>query len=247
VTIPSDALAKLQDMASKSKRERFVGFPATYVRRGDDTDPCSARLLRGSYLRLQVHMTLVMQATRPPHRLPRRPPGMLTTALALPSSTGPRRINNAMRTLENEKLIQHETGLRGKREVQLLNADGSGRPWEARGIRWIRVPLSFWSNGWVLILSGPAVAVMLATLERNGGSKHPDGEWIGGHRKLQYGLSTDTWTRGTQELKQKGLLRTTRVIDGDDDWYVRNRTRYLPQLAELDNSPDWSAFSGPLN
>ena len=60
-----------------------------------------------------------------------------------------------------------------------------------------------------------------------------------GHRKTQYGLSDDTWTRATEELQNLGLLTVTSEIYGDDYWEKRRRNRYrLTNLADL-GSPPW--------
>lgn len=161
--------------------------------------------------------------------------------LDLPSDTGPRRANEAKKWLQKKKLLTSATLPDGKAGLLLLHPDGSGDDWEGNGARWVGVPLTLWTHMWILRLSGTAVAVLMALLELNGGSTHPDGELMDGHRKKQYGLSDDTWTRATQELEYFGLIRTTNVYWGDDDFQRRKRKRYLVIREALDSSPDWTA------
>lgn len=237
--IPSEAMESLGRATARSKRKSSVNVPITYVKRGDKT-PVAARLLQSDGLRLKLHMTLAMQATRAPHTLPNRPTQSLARLLNLPAETGPRRIKDAMKMLEKERLIAPAPLAEGKQGLLLLHPDGSGNQWEGNGARWVGVPLSMWTNAWILRLSGRAIAVLLALLELNGGSGHPDGELMDGHRKRQYGLSDDTWTRATQELERSNLLRMTQVRWGDDDYEIRQRKRYYVIRENFDSAPDWS-------
>lgn len=94
---------------------------------------------------------------------------------------------------------------------------------------------------WLLKLRGVQIAVLLAVLELTGGSAHPQGEWMDGYRKRQYGLSDDTWTRATSALEHYGLLHVTPTHDGDDDDHeVRSRKRYHVQKEMRNQRPDWA-------
>ncbi|WP_235497311.1 hypothetical protein [Agreia sp. Leaf283] len=107
------------------------------------------------------------------------------------------------------------------------------------------MPFTLWSNAWILRLSGRAIVVLMALLELNGGSQHPDGEWMDGHRKKQYGLSDDTWTSATRELEYFGLLRTKEGFWGDDDYEIRKRKRYFVIREALATAPDWTMPDAP--
>jgi hypothetical protein len=237
--VPSEAIESLDRATARSKRKSSVNFPITYVKRGDQT-PTAARLFRSDELRLKLHMTLAMQATRAPRTLPKRPTQSLARLLNLPADTGSRRVKDAMKFLERENLITATPPTDGKEGLLLLHPDGSGNAWEGNGARWVGVPFTLWTNAWILRLSGRAVAVLLALLELNGGSEHPDGELMDRHRKKQYGLSDDTWTRATQELERFNLLRMTQVRWGNDDYEIRQRKRYFVIRENFDSSPDWS-------
>lgn len=236
--VPSEAIEALDRATTRSKRRSSVNFPITYVKRADTT-PTAAWLVKSHELRLKMHMTLVMQATKAPHTLPDRPTQSLARWLNLPSDSGPRRANEAKKWLQQKRLVEKTMLRDGKAGLLLLHPDGSGNQWEGNGSRWVGVPFTLWTNAWILRLSGTAIAVLMALLELNGGSKHPDGEFMDAHRKKQYGLSDDTWTRATQELEYFGLLRITSVFWGDDDYERRRRKRYYVVIEALDETPDW--------
>lgn len=236
--VPSEAIEAMGRAARRSQRKSSVAFPIAYVKRADST-PMAARLLQSHELRLKLHMTLVMQATSNPRTLPDRPSQSLARLLNFGSETGSRRANDAKKWLEVNKLITPTLLPDGKPGLLLLHPDGSGKSWEANGPRWVGVPFDLWENHWILRLSGRAIAVLMALTELNGGSDHPDGELMGGHRKRQYGLSDDTWTRATKELEGFGILRTTTVRWGDDDYELRRRKRYLLIPEALESPPGW--------
>ncbi|MCP2032602.1 hypothetical protein L1277_002712 [Okibacterium sp. HSC-33S16] len=238
---PAEAIESLGLFADRSKRKSSVNFPIEYVKRADGTKPMAARLFRSNDLRLKLHMTLVMRATKAPHTLPKYTTRYLARLLNVPGDTGPRRINDAMKWLREEKLIASTTLADGKEGILLLQPDGSGDPWEVKGAtRWVGVPFSLWTKGWILQLGGRDLAVLLALLELNGGSNHPHGEMMSGHRKKQYGLADDTWTRATQELETQGLLETTKVVWGNEEHELRTRKRYRIVRPRLDDLPNWS-------
>lgn len=238
VEVPSEAIEAMARATKRSQRKSSVNFPITYVKRGDGI-PTAARLLQSHELRLKLHMTLVMQATKAPHTLPDRPTQSLARLLNFGADTGSRRANDAKKWLESNKLITSAPLPDGKPGLLILHPDGSGDQWEGNGPRWVGLPLGLWGNNWILRLSGRAIAVLMALIELNGGSDHPDGELMSGHRKRQYGLSDDTWTRATKELERLGLLRTTNVYWGDDDYELRKRKRYLILPEAFNDAPDW--------
>lgn len=237
--VPSEAIESMGRAVDRSQRKSSVNFPIAYVKRGDAT-PSAARMLQSHELRLKLHMTLVMQATSAPHTLPDRPTQSLARLMNLSRETGPRRANDAMKWLKAEKFIRSQPQPDAKPGLLILHPDGSGNEWEGNGPRWVGVPFSLWTNMWILRLSGKAIAVLLALLELNGGEADPDGALMDGHRKRQYGLSDDSWTRATKELERFGILRTKSVYWGDDDYQRRRRKRYFIVKAALETTPTWT-------
>jgi len=229
---PSDALASLQRAVKKSQRSATVRFPISYVRRGDADSPTVARMLhggRGGEVRLKVHLTLAMQATKHPYTLKARTARGIAIMLGLPDDLGTRRVNDALKWLDNEKLLLRTRHPGKPGEFALLNPDGSGDAWPAtQGARYLAVPIEMWSQGWILKLNGRSLGVYLALIELVGGRKNPDGEFMDAVRKRQYGFSDDTWTRATKELEDLHLIVTTSELWGDDQLERRRRKRYLP-------------------
>jgi hypothetical protein len=85
--------------------------------------------------------------------------------------------------------------------------------------QYVRLPYVFWAEGWMAALSAPALVTLLmlldvATLENT------KSVWISESlRRERYGLSDDTWTRGTSELRRLELVVVRRQAIGNDfDW-----------------------------
>jgi hypothetical protein len=242
LVVPSDSLAAMARAVERSKRETNVRFPIEYIRRGDDVDPMVAQLLRGGRggeVRLKVHMTLAMQATKAPFTVTRRPSVTMAKVLNLDGETGGRRVTESLRWLEDHKLIEPSEPKNGLRQLKMLDPTGSGGAWGPNGKRYLAVPLTLWSSGWIMQMSGRSLAVFLALTELNGGSLNPLGEVMDGWRKRQYGLSDDTWTRAIGELEGLGLLSAESEVFGDDDRQRRRRKRYLPSKLPPHQRPTW--------
>lgn len=67
------------------------------------------------------------------------------------------------------------------------------------------MPIGFWSHAWLLTLSPAATSVLIALCELTQ-SRHASTAFAPGARKREYGLSPDTWTRGTEELMRHGVV-----------------------------------------
>jgi hypothetical protein len=158
--------------------------------------------------------------------------------LSLPSETGPRQITAALRWLEKNQLLVRDREPGKASSLRLLSPDGTGEEW-AKGYerRYMTLPIELWTDGWILKLNGRSLAIYVALRELTGGK--PGGEVMDGHRKRQYGMSDDTWTRATQELAELGLLNTKEEVYGDDTWIRRRRKRY--RLVDLEHAgpPSW--------
>lgn len=233
---PVDAIAGLGKAVENSKRKASVSFPIEYVRSAAEVPP-AAEMARRADTRLKLHMLFVMQATKRPYTIPDRPSLTLARYLNLPGEQGRRQVSEAKKWLIKNKLLA--TGTIASTQKPALELRSAGGEWRI-GARFVGVPLTFWSNMWILKLRGVEIAVLLALLELTGGSEHPEGEWMDGYRKRQYGLSDDTWTRATRALDQYGLIEITPTYDGDDDHETRNRNRYRVMKERLGQRPDWA-------
>lgn len=228
--------------AERSKRSNVAyepGFIRTITEAPDGliSPPPLARLIQGGHggaVRLRLYLLLTMMATQIPFDI-RNPPTPMTLArtLGLSQTNGSRRINDNLKWLEENHFIKRTKRPGQTAAIQLLDLQGTGRPMPSprRTQPWVTIPVEFWSQGWLLALSPTSIAVLFALIERLGGLKVP--MYLTRSRRLSYGLSHDTWTRGRHELECHGLLRVTRVPQGDDYDYRRLRNSYWVEKQAL--------------
>jgi hypothetical protein len=123
----------------------------------------------GGGVKLNLYLLLTMMATQEPFDI-RNPPTPLTLArtLALPQTTGPRRINDNLKWLEDQHFIERTNRPGQTAAIQLMDPDrpGSRLPNPQRSPHWITMPIEFWSCGWLLELSPTGIAVLFALTER---------------------------------------------------------------------------------
>jgi hypothetical protein len=240
------ARENLARAAERSKRGN-VAYAREFVRTVNLTPdvpaptPPLARLIqggRGGEVRLRLYLLLTMMATQVPFDI-RNPPTPLTLArtLALPQTSGPRRINDNMKWLEDERFIRRTKRPGQTAAIQLLDPLSVDHPLPdpRRNRPYVRIPIEFWSHGWLLALSPTGIAVLLALAERLGGYQVP--MYLTRPRRESYGLSHDTWTRGRHELEDHGLLTVSRVPQGDDYDYRRLRNSYKIDKERLSRPP----------
>jgi len=118
-------------------------------------------------------------------------------------------VSKVLTRLEQRKLIDRQRhGRERKIRITLLREDGSGAPYTRPGKgnpdRFLRLPHSFWRDGWHERLDLPATAMLLVALHEKNvfelpAERVPD--W--------YGWSADTAERGLATLEQFGLLTHT--------------------------------------
>lgn len=89
----------------------------------------------------------------------------------------------------------------------------------------MRLPLGLWDRGWIVRLSGTALAMLVILLDLQGGRAQP--QWISpSQARRRYDLSPDTWTKGLKELKALDLVTVSRLAQGDIFDYRRMRNAY---------------------
>jgi hypothetical protein len=157
--------------------------------------------------------------------------------LGLPNAdrNGARRVNDAIDWLAEHKFIVSERRRGSPGGLQLLSQIGDGGPYkQAYGTeRYISVPLGVWQYGWIVRLSGTALALLIILLDMQGGRAVPP--WISpAQARKRYDLSADTWTKGVHELVNHGLVSVTRrPLAGPFD-YRRLRNAYQINEEELE-------------
>jgi hypothetical protein len=245
-------LARAVEAVEKSHRVQYVPYARTFVRSLPPLPdfipptPPLARLIqggRGGKVRLKLYLLLTLIATRYPYDIRNPPtPGTLARTLDLAPTTGPRCITSNMKWLTDHKFIALTKRPGKTPAIQLLNPHGTGDPLsDPRSPRpYVSIPLGFWSEGWLLQLSPVAIAVLFSLRERLGGYEQP--QYLFPDRRESYGLSHDTWTRGSRELEDIGLLTASTIIQGEEFTYTRRRKSYWLNIDLLDTPVPNSAI-----
>lgn len=233
VRYPSpDALAAAADLAGRN-RSRTAQVRASFILRPNPTSPSSlGRLLRGGrggQVRLKFYLSLMWLAAAPPHDAT-YPSRAWATLLDLkdPAGLGARRVNDAIKWLEQNQFLTISVRPGLPSVVTLLEEDGSARPYTVPGEhmkrlkaadrlrvgdpefdrhRYVQLAPTFWTNGWLATLSPAAIAMYLILQEQKGALDDDADLWLSPRLATErYGLSSDTRTQGFDELRRSGLI-----------------------------------------
>lgn len=236
----------LQGTAAKSKRSGNVPFPPEFVsaKAGQESPAPLARMIQGGQggsVRLRLYMCITMMATSKPYDLKMPPtPRSWARLLALDPQRGPRSVSRNLKWLADSKFIKLEPRWGGPPAITLRSPAGDGRDY-VRPIeqgRYIGVPVEFWTKGWVLELSPTAIALMIVLMDVLGGYSEP--RYVPAEKRRLYGLSSDTWTKATKELRGHGLLSVGREPQGSFYDYERLRNLYWLTVDRLKEPPEVS-------
>lgn len=247
-----EAIENLERAARKSKRHSSVRLPQAFARDRTSKDPLPplATLMRGGgEVRLKALLTVLMMAAKAPHA---RKVASKDLAKMLdlrdPEAAGARRVNKAFADLEALSLARRKRIPGYVPTVQVLDPAGSGEDWDARHLTrpYLTLPIALWHRGWIAALSGRALALLIILKELTYG-RPSNSAWVDPIRKHQYGLSDDTWTRGTRDLREAGLLDVReQVYSSQGEPRRRNvYTLHLERLDEFDPGgfDDWQSQS----
>ncbi|SDI98343.1 hypothetical protein SAMN04488693_1412 [Arthrobacter subterraneus] len=233
-------------------RVAFIGSNDSVREAGEN--PPLARLLRGGRggeVRLKLELSFLWFAVNPPHDLsyPARVWALLL-GLDDPEGRGTRRVRQAMSALEAAELIWIRTSPGQPSRITLLDEGGSGDPYKlpgdaynkARGTgnewrhRYIQVPDTLWTNGWIATLSGAAVAMLLVLFAELGQRDHRTVDlWFSpSHAQKIYAISEDTRSKGLRELRGAGLISARKKPASRDALdFRRLRNTYRLELDKL--------------
>jgi hypothetical protein len=223
--------------------------------RPDDPDPPLATMLRGGRggrVRLLLYLSLLWVGANAPHDVtfPARAWSELL-GLEDPPGKGARRIRDALDWLQDNGFVRSSLQAGQPTQVQLRKENGKDERYSVPGAAtaiakrtgqatsgddlYVRLPPAFWTEGWVAMLSGPAVAMLLVLLSERG-SRTGSGIWFTPETaRARFALSDDTRFRGLQELEQHKLLRIKKRPVGRNSFeFQRRRNTYELQLANLD-------------
>lgn len=246
-------------------RRRTAGAPIRTIFVSDEQveRPTLARLLsagggtggggRGGQLRAKLYVSLLWVCAREPYDVA-RPARAWAALLGLPDieTKGVRRVQQALRDLEERHLIRLEDRGGLPSNVVVLSEKGDGSPYQppsdvhsrlqankARSEllhehRYFRVPTTLWTHGYISELSGPGLAMLLALLSERRGQTDP-GVWIAPSRASdRFGFAASTRVDGLANLRKIGLLRTTRKVVSESGSYIDfARRRNVHELINL--------------
>lgn len=252
------ALTAAKSVATRN-HSRFLPLRRAFAERPDNsTKPTPlARLLRGGRggsVRLRLYLSYLWLAAAPPHELvyPARAWAELLD-LDDPEGSGTRRVADAVRWLEKNDLVAVTNRAGAPNIIRLLSDTGDGKDYETPGSafnrlrnkpeaaqihRYIQLPPTLWTSGWMAVLS-PAALAMLIILRVQVGAKDPDTEevWIApDYATKAFLLSEETRTRGVRELQAAGLvtIRRRKLVTTDSFDFRRFRNVYQLNLPKLE-------------
>lgn len=245
------ALNRLQYFAERSKRQAAT-FPVGFVRdEVSEAGPMLAQLVkggRGGEVRLKLLVSMHLIAGGGKRDDVTRSPVSWAQMLDLPEpeTNGARRVRDGCAWLEDHQLIVMEHHRGKEPTVFLRSALGDGGPYARQagggGSRYIRVPVSFWHHGWIVTLSGTALAMWLVLAEMQGG-REKEKVWVSPpDARQRYRLSEETFAKGVWELAEHNLVSITKEPQGAAQWlYNRYRNGYQLDFGRLEERP----FSEP--
>ncbi len=202
-----------------------------------------ARMLRGGHsgeVRLKLYLCITLLASHRPFDINRPIAGRAWAemlSLPDPEVNGARRIADALVWLNQHQflLVDRRGGMPPR--ITLLNPIGNGTPYSRPTMPYVTLPVGFWEQQWVTVLSGTATALLLVLLDLVGGKKRDPAQSLTPEQRKRYALSNDTWTRATAELVELGLVRVGRASSGPDLEWRRSRNTYTVLKERLQEPP----------
>ena len=276
---PSDAAISAAEFFSAKAKDRYAPVRRVFIdgEYGKPGSPMSTMLRGGQSgsVRLKLFLSMIWIAAGEGHHIG-IPLRSWAQMFGLPNAEGhgQRRIMDAMKWLADNHFvaIKHRPGHSPLLTLQM--EDGSGRPYRKPGKAmgevtgddeasqetrtrnsYLKVPPEFWTSGWVEVLSGRAVALLLALLSDltkkmaakssrenvDIGEIDPEtiGLWFSPSRVGDtFGLSEDTRSRGFAELVEWGLIRMERqAISRNIGEELRFRNVYFLNPEKLKTRP----------
>jgi hypothetical protein len=210
---------------------------------------------RAAPVRLKLYLGILCLASAgdPPHATsaPARAWAELLD-LADPGGHGQRRVRDAIKYLEQQRLIRREQRPGHPQQLRLLREDGTGVDYTpphtqrqdedtklAVEHHFVQLPPAFWRAGWCATLTNNGVATWLALLHatRSGTNR---GVWVSPSQVTErYAISEDTWSRGIGELRDCGLLRIAKQPVSEAFGFQRVRNKYTLRMKRIEQKPLW--------
>lgn len=248
------ALARLNGLVTRSERKSGVRLEIGFVRGDGISVPPLVGLFRGERghqvgrggeVRLKLWLSLALLAAKSPYVIRQPMPTRVwaeTLGLPDPDGRGSRRIADAIGWLDDHGFVT-ATRRQGRAAGLEVIYPNPAKAHRASKGRWVVAPVQLWSQGWIVTLSGAALVVLLDMIELTNAGKVAAPRSLDLARKLEYGLSDDTWGRATQELEDVGLLTVGSWVT-EENFVRRRRNTYVFENQVLDHGP---AAAFPLN
>jgi hypothetical protein len=251
-----DRAGSLALAASRRVGNRKLPIRLNFVEATTDDPPPLARILRGGRgggVRLKLYLAMLWMAAKPPHDItfPARAWAELL-GLPNPEGSGDRRVRDAIDWLVAQRLLEIERQPGRPATVYLKREDGSDENYviPARAQKdketdklsaehwYVSLPPTFWTMGWATELSAAALAILLVMLVLDRASTGGP-FWISpAEARRRFGLSEDTWTKGTAGLRNHGLLVVGRRPVSEEFGWRRVRNTYSLNLDPLQSPPN---------
>lgn len=242
----AEARTAMTFLVETSRRTKGLQLPHTFLREG--SPPPLARIIRGGRggeVRLKLYLTACLIAAAPPFEYSRpSPAARWAEALSLPSPTksGARRVSDAFTWLAEHKYLDVDRGRGRPPAFTLLSQSLNGKEYVKPANSYVPVPLALWTSHWISVLSGVELAVYLAILDGRGdddvGTASP--RFFTGDQRDEYCFAADTWTRGTRQLVDHGLIAAESRVEGGPMLFRRNRKIYRVLEDALQSEPKWA-------
>lgn len=256
---PTESLQVARAIQSRLGKRSHAPVRAAFVGANDSVhpegvDPPLARILRGGRggeVRLKLELSFLWFAANPPHDLiyPARVWAQLL-GLSDPENAGTRRVRQAINSLAEFGLVEVKTTPGHPSRITLLDEGSPGQKYTLPGKtynsvrnteekwrhRYFQVPNAFWTQGWIAVLSGAAVAMLLVLLSELGQREAQVTDlWFSPDRaKRVLGLSEDTRSKGLRELQSVGLVTSRRKSASRDVLdFRRVRNTYRVDLEKM--------------
>lgn len=245
--VSKSALLAAKVLADDSGRRAEIPVRNLFVRNDEaEVVPPLARLVstgggRGGEVPVKLYLALIWRSSSEPYEtdhLARQWAELLD--LKEPATLGARRITNALKTLEEARLVELTPRRGDTTIVTLLHESGNGRPYtlpstahtrattdaERAQHRYFKIPIKLWTEGHIQAMSASAVAMLLVFLEE----RNVDGRrtwWSTELFPQRFNLSPTVRSKGTAELEERGLLGVQKELVGDDprQSFTRHRVR----------------------
>ncbi|MEV0167343.1 hypothetical protein [Nonomuraea fuscirosea] len=222
------------------------GFVSAEFYAGHGSPPL-AKLLRGGgrggQLRLKLYLSLIWLSAKEPYdsSLPARSWAALL-GLADHETRGVRRIQEAIRDLQDHNLISVRDRGGYPSVLTLQNENGQGEPYlppsdvysrlqsrnarpeQLRPHRYFRIPSALWTEGLIAQLGGPGIAMLLVLLceQRGPGTD----VWFSPQvAKQRFALAPSTRNAGLEQLRNLDLIDTRTKVTSEEGTYITFQRR----------------------